>query len=167
MATQKSGFGPKSCAPHKQKFVFGVSSYNLIRPGLFSRLPGPRGSQAWMPKIKVNIIQIEMKLGMSHYDHKSIPDAKFESASSSSFGDMTSQNFPGRGRVIKFGYLPPENGFNLKKMSFYVQNRSSRPKVDPHVNFSNFQSEEIFHFVNFWDVAMRKSSSNPLIDQFC
>ena len=31
---------------------------------------------------------------MSHYTHKSIPDAKFESDSSSSFGDMTSQNFP-------------------------------------------------------------------------
>ena len=31
---------------------------------------------------------------MSHYGHKSIPDVKFESDSSSSFGDMTSQNFP-------------------------------------------------------------------------
>ena len=31
---------------------------------------------------------------MSHYCHKSIPDARFESDSSSSFGDMTSQNFP-------------------------------------------------------------------------
>ena len=43
-----------------------------------------------------------------------------------------------RERVIKFGYLVPENGFNVLKMSFYVQNRSSRPKIDPHVNFSNF-----------------------------
>ena len=31
---------------------------------------------------------------MSHYGHKSISDAKFESDSFSSFGDMTSQNFP-------------------------------------------------------------------------
>ena len=31
---------------------------------------------------------------MSHYTHKSIADAKFESGSSSSFGDMTSQMFP-------------------------------------------------------------------------
>ena len=45
-----------------------------------------------------------------------------------------------RERVMKFGYLPPENGFNFKKMSFYVQNRSSRRKIDPHVNFSNFQA---------------------------
>ena len=31
---------------------------------------------------------------MSHYIYKSIPDAKFETNSSSSFGDITSQNFP-------------------------------------------------------------------------
>ena len=30
---------------------------------------------------------------MGHYIYKSIPDAKFEVDSSSSFGDMTSQNF--------------------------------------------------------------------------
>ena len=49
-----------------------------------------------------------------------------------------------RERVIKFGYLSLENKFNLK-MSFYVQNRSSRPKIDPpSVNFSNFQVEENF-----------------------
>ena len=35
-----------------------------------------------------------MKLGVGHYGHKSIPDAKFESGSSFSFGDMASQNFP-------------------------------------------------------------------------
>ena len=34
-----------------------------------------------------------MKFGMSHYGHQSISDAKFESDSSSSFGDMTSQSF--------------------------------------------------------------------------
>ena len=31
---------------------------------------------------------------MGHYGHKNIPDAIFESGSSSSFGDMTSENFP-------------------------------------------------------------------------
>ena len=36
-----------------------------------------------------------------------------------------------REQVMKFGYLPPENELNFKKMSFYVQNRSSRPKIDP------------------------------------
>ena len=31
---------------------------------------------------------------MSHYIYESIPDAKFETDSTSTFGDMTSQNFP-------------------------------------------------------------------------
>ena len=51
---------------------------------------------------------------MGHYIYKSIPDAKFEVNSSFSFGDMTSQNFPQRReQVIRFDYLPPENGFNF------------------------------------------------------
>ena len=38
---------------------------------------------------------IEMKLCMCHHTRiKSIPDAKFESGSSSSFEDITSHNFP-------------------------------------------------------------------------
>ena len=87
---------------------------------------------------------------MSHYIHKRIPDAKFEPVSSSSFEDMTSQNFPRkRGSSYKIRLLPPENGFNFKKMSFYFQNRSSRPKIDPHVNLSNFQAKENFLFSKF------------------
>ena len=47
-------------------------------------------------------------------------DVKFESGTLSVIGDIMSQNFPlRREQVIEFGYLPPENGFNLKKMSFY------------------------------------------------
>ena len=86
-----------------------------------------------------------MKLCMSYYRHESIPDAKYEADSPSSFEDMTSQNFPWKkGTVIKFGYLPPENELNLKIIRFYIQNRCSRPKIDPHVNFSNFQAKENF-----------------------
>ena len=73
-----------------------------------------------------------------------------------------------RERDIKFGYLPPENGFNIKKMSFYDQNRSSRPKVDPHVNFSNFQVEENFSFCKFLGrLDEKRAATTPLIDQFC
>ena len=36
----------------------------------------------------------EMKLCVSHYSHKTMPDAKFESGSFSISGDMTSQNLP-------------------------------------------------------------------------
>ena len=56
-----------------------------------------------------------MKLCASNYNCKSVNDAKFESGSVSNFGDMTSQIFPGnKGTVFKFGYLPRENGSNLK-----------------------------------------------------
>ena len=66
-----------------------------------------------------------------------------------------------REQVIKFGCLPPENGFNLKEKSFYVQNRSSRPKIDPHVNFSNFQKEEIFSFSKCLGCLNEKEQQQP------
>ena len=78
-------------------------------------------------------------------------DAKFEFGSISSFGDMTSQNFPlkkGTNHQIRIFF--PENGFDFKKMSFYVQNRSFRPEIDLHVNLSNFL-----------DVSMRKAQQQP------
>ena len=70
--------------------------------------------------------------------------------------------------VIKFGYLPQKNEFNLKKMSFYVQNRSSRPNLTPSVNFSNFQAEENFPFSKFLVcLDEKRAAATPLIDQFC
>ena len=51
-----------------------------------------------------------MKLSLSHYGYKSFLDAKFESGSSSSFGDMTPNVSLGRKeRVIKSIY-PRETG---------------------------------------------------------
>ena len=44
-------------------------------------------------------VHINMKPCISHYTHKSIPDAKFEAGSSSSFVDITSQNFPRKKRT--------------------------------------------------------------------
>ena len=71
-----------------------------------------------------------------------------------------------RERVIKFGYLPPENGFNFKNMSFYVQNRSSGLKINPNVNFSNFQVEENFSFCKFLGRRDEKrAAATPLTDQ--
>ena len=67
-----------------------------------------------------------------------------------------------RERVIKFDYLPPENGFNFKKLGFYVQIRSSWPKIDPSCQFQQFSYRgKFFHFPNFWDVSMRKEQQQP------
>ena len=51
---------------------------------------------------------------MGHYGYKSIPDAKFELGSSSSFGDMTSQNCPQKkGMSHQIRLFTPENGFKF------------------------------------------------------
>ena len=91
---------------------------------------------------------------MGHYIHKSIPDAKFEVDSFFSFGDMTSQNFPQKkGRVSQFDYLSPENGFNFKKTSFMSRIVLLNPKLTPHVNFNNFQAEEIFFIFKIFGMS--------------
>ena len=61
---------------------------NPIRPGLFSRSTGLDAKYQGYHQ------PIEMKLSMSQYNYESILDAKFEFGSFSSFGDITSQNFP-------------------------------------------------------------------------
>ena len=63
---------------------------------------------------------------------------------------------------------PRKIGLALKKLVFYVQNRSSRPIVDPHVNFSNFQAEENFSFCKFLGpLDEKRAAAAPQIDQFC
>ena len=55
-----------------------------------------------------------MKLCMSYYIHKIVPDAKFEAGSSSRFGSMTSKNFPQKkGMSHQIGLFTPENGLNF------------------------------------------------------
>ena len=85
---------------------------------------------------------------MTHYSHKSIPDANVDADGSSSFGYMMSQNFPLKKEMShQIRLFTPGNGFNLKT-HFYVQNHCSQPKIDPQVNFSNFQAEENFFIFN-------------------
>ena len=60
---------------------------------------------------------IEMKLCVSQDGHESMLDAKFESGSFCSFGDMTSQNFPlKRGTSHKIRIFIPGNGFNFDRV---------------------------------------------------
>ena len=104
-----------------------------------------------------------MKFDMSHYGHKSILEAKFKSGSCSSFGDMTSQNFPRKkGTSHQIRLFTPGKRVQLLKNEFYVQNRSSPPKIDPPCLFQQFPSRgKFFHFVNFWDISMRKEPQQP------
>ena len=69
--------------------------FNPIRPGLFSCSPGLGGGGLRGPDAKSERYHqpIERKFCVSHYSHKSMLDARFESGSFSIFGDMTSRNF--------------------------------------------------------------------------
>ena len=87
----------------------------LAGPAFRSRSPCPglRGPDA---KNQGYHRPIEIKLSMSHYSHKSMPDAKFESGGFSIFGDMTSQNFPlkkGTSHRIRI-FTPRTNVFHFK-----------------------------------------------------
>ena len=57
-----------------------------------------------------------MKLCMSHYNHKSLPDAKVEADSSSSFGDMMVTKFPSEegNESSNLAIYPQKTGFTLK-----------------------------------------------------
>ena len=75
-----------------------------------------------------------MKLCMSHYNHKSIHDAKFEDASFQFW----------RYDVTKF---PSEEGNESSNSAMYPQKtglRSSRPKIDPPCQFQQFTSRGKF-----------------------
>ena len=106
---------------------------------------------------------------MSHYNHENIPDAKFESGSSPSFGDMTSQNFlRKKGMSHQIRLFTPENGFNFKNMIFMSRIVLLDPKLTPHVNFSNFQAEEnFFIFKLLGRLDENRAAATSLTDQFC
>ena len=82
---------------------------------------------------------------MSHYSHKSMPDAKFESGSFSTFGDMTSQNFTlKRGTSI---YPRKMDSTFLNEIlcleSFYST------QIWPPCQFQQFSGREKFSFWKF------------------
>ena len=52
-------------------------------------------------------------------------------------------------------------GSSFKKIVFMSKIIFLDPKLTPHVNFSNFQVEEIFSFCKFWDLLMRKEQQQP------
>ena len=116
---------------------------------------------------------IEMKLCVRHHNHESIPHAKFEADSLSSFRDTTSQIFPqNKGISNQIRLLPPENGFNLKKRVFNVQNRSSLPKVDlpplPMSISAIFKQGKFSSFSKFLGgLDEKRASTTYLIYQIC
>ena len=121
------------------------------------------GSEAQMPKIKVNINQLKWNLAwvitvikaflMQNLSLIALPVLEIWVTKFPSEEGNESWNS---------AIYPRKTGLTLKKMSFYVQNRSSRPKIDPPCQFQQFSSiGKIFQFQNFWDVSMRKEQQQP------
>ena len=73
-----------------------------------------------------------MKFGMSHYGHKSIPDAKFEYDSSSSVGDDVTK-FPSEegNESSNSAIYPRKMGLTLKKWVFMSRIVLLDPKLTP------------------------------------
>ena len=64
--------------------------------------------------------------------------------------------------VIKFGYLPPENGSNFKNNEFLCPKSIFWTLNWPPTWISAiFKQRKIFHFQSFWDVSMRKEQQQP------
>ena len=140
----------------KDKAIFELTSYILtncfvitLSGAAFSVVRQARGGGGGAQRPgcqKSRLTSIDMKLCMSHYIHKSIPHAKLEADSSSSFGDMTSQNFPwkkGTSHQIRL-FTSRKTGLTFKKWVFMSGIVLLDPKLTHHVNFSNFQAEEKF-----------------------
>ena len=119
---------------------------------------------------------IEMKLWMSHYSHKS-KALLMQNLRLIAFPVLEiwchKISLGRRERVIKFGYLPLENGINFRKWVFMsrivlLDPKLTLPPPPPHVNFSNFQAEEIFSFSKFLGgLDEKRAAATLLIGQFC
>ena len=83
-----------------------------------------------------------------------MPDAKFESDSFSSFGDMTSQNFPlKKGTSYQIQILTREEmGLPFKKCVFMCRIVLVYPKLTP-CQFQQFQAEENFFIPKIFETS--------------
>ena len=140
-----------------------VSSLTLSGPAFSVVRQARGGSEAQMPKIIVNINWLKLNFAWIIISIKAFLMQNLRLIALLVLEIWRHKIFlKWRERVIRFDYLSPENGFNFKKTSFYVQNRSSRPKIDPPCQFQQFSSRgKFFHFQNFWDVSMTKEQQQP------
>ena len=110
-----------------------------------------------------------MKHCMSHYIHKTIPDANFKADSSSSFGDMTSQNFPREKRTshqIRL-FTPQKTGLTLKKWVFMSKIILLDPKLTSMSISAIFKQRKGFSFSKFLGCLNEKrATATPWLTSF-
>ena len=106
-----------------------------------------------------------MKCCLDHYSHKSKPDAKFDCGIFSSFGLMTSQNFPlKKGTSHKIRIFTPRKEINIKNNIFMSRFVLFDPKLTPMSISTIFKQRKFFRLRRLNE---RKAAATPLIDQFC
>ena len=144
---------------------------NHIRPGLFSRSPGPRGgSEAQMPNIKVNINQLKWNLAWVIMAIKAFLMQNLSLIALLVLEIWRHKISLGRReQVMKFGYLPPENGFNFKKNEFLCPESFFSTQNWPPMSISAiFKHRKNFSFSKFLGrLDEKRAAATPLIDQFC
>ena len=136
----------------KQPLTLSGPAFSVVR---LAR--GGEGSEARMPKIKVTINRLKWNFAWVIIATKACLMQNLSLVAFYFWRYDVTKFLSGEGNESpNSATYPPENGWNFKKVSFYIQNRYPRPKIYPHVNFSTLQAEEnFFIFKNFLDVSMR------------
>ena len=123
------GEGGLFCSPSIIRVSRTPSKIGLTLSGpafqSFARPEGRRGSEAQMPKINVNIRRCQKSTLVLEIGRHKISLRRRE-------------------QVVKFGYLPPENRFNFKKVCFMSRIVLLDPKLTPPCQFQQFSSRGKF-----------------------
>ena len=121
---------------------------------------GGRGWEARMRKIKVNINQLKRNLAWVIMAIKAFLLHNLILVALLVLEIRRHKICLGiREQIIKFGYLSPENEFNLQN-EFLCSKSFFSTQNWPPCQFQQFPSRgKFFHFVNFWDISMRKEQT--------
>ena len=146
---------------------------NPIKPGLFSRSPGPGGgeggSEARMPKIKVTIYRLKwnfawviIAIKACLMQNLSLVAFLFLEIWGHKFSPLWSREW-----VTEFNYLPPENELNLKRWAFMSRIVIHDPKLTPMSISAISNQKKIFSFPKLLRRLDEKKAGATSIDQFC
>ena len=121
------------------------------------------GSEAQMPKIKVNINWLKLNFAWVIISIKAFLMQNLRLIALLVLEIWCHKIFlKRRERVIRFDYLPPENGFNFKKNEFLCPESFFSTQNWPPCQFQQFSSRgKFFIFKIFGMSRWKKSSSNP------
>ena len=171
---------PSSTYDAEQSWRMDFEKFNPIRPGLFSRSPGlgEGASETWMPKInwlKWNLVWVITAI-------KAFVTQNLSLVALPVLEMWCHKIFLGRRKQSSNSAIyPRKTGLTLKKMSFYVHNRSSRPKIDlrmsiPALSFLGCFDEKraaatpwLTNFAKIWSehVLKIKTKSHSCVWLFC